>query len=162
MTDPVNVQIVSGKAVRGHTGSGIAIEGINGTGEAAVKGDSSRGVGVFGKSDLGAGGKFEGGVEGPGLVATAKAGGSAAVFTSEVAGQIKLNPHTVEFQGDNSYPRLSSVGSPGEIKALVGKNGKCSLWLCVKGVTWTGGSTPLPRMAEWCEIQLGPAIAGTE
>ncbi|MFZ3468862.1 hypothetical protein ACODT3_32845 [Streptomyces sp. 4.24] len=158
-------QLLQGAAgVKGD--GGTHAPGLRGDGKNApgVMGESTNDAGVLGKNTKeGPGGSFEG-VKGPGVrgTSTASWGGE---FESSGRGQIRLVPHSVEFAaGDQGapYPKLPTVGSPGEMITVLHEDGTCSLWLCVKPFTLTKmeGGMPFPLAAGWAPVQLGAAIMG--
>ncbi|RSS53235.1 hypothetical protein [Streptomyces sp. WAC01280] len=105
--------------------------------------------GVFGWSERSAGGSFVG-LSGPGVTAT-----------SNKRGQIQLVPRDVSFGADpqgNPRPKLPKFAKSGEL-TMVTKDGKCSLWLCVK--SWQAGGGVVPQTdARWAEVKLGAAFNG--
>ncbi|WP_327396945.1 hypothetical protein [Streptomyces phaeochromogenes] len=86
------------------------------------------------------------------------AGGS---FVSQKRGQIQLVPREVSFGTDpqgNPRPKLPKLAKSGEM-TMVTKDGKCSLWLCVK--SWQAGGGVIPQTeARWAEVKLGAAFNG--
>ncbi|MFC8429286.1 hypothetical protein [Streptomyces sp. NPDC057253] len=105
--------------------------------------------GVVGWSEEGVGGSFIA-FKGPGI--TAK---------SQERGQIRLVPREVAFGADpqgNPRPKLPKFAESGEM-TMVTKDGKCSLWLCVK--SWRAGGGVVPQTdARWAEVKLGAAFNG--
>lgn len=105
--------------------------------------------GVVGWSEHGTGGSFIGLT---GLGITAK---------SQKRGQIRLVPREVAFGTDpqgNPRPELPKFAESGEM-TMVTKEGKCSLWLCVK--SWKPGDGVVPETAaRWAEVKLGAAFNG--
>lgn len=130
----------------GHKEEGVVGWSEQGTGGSFI---AFKGPGITAKSEEQAGGSFVT-IKGPGI--TAK---------SEKRGQIQLVPRGVDFgtdAGGNPRPNLPKFGESGEM-TMVTKEGKCSLWLCVKSWQPGGGVVP-PTAARWAEVKLGAAFNG--